>query len=128
MKVKLVPFFSIGDDLPPRQEKGGIVDTMGPGPAPLACWPSLRALKRLSPKSSQPRKARVPHILDIFLPGKSSTRVPQRNKVQKPVGLGTPGQSSARMPEYLISRMPFYLGVSSPDQRLHQTKLPTSSS
>ena len=55
MTVKLVPFFLTGDDLPPRQEKGGIVGTMGPGPVPLASRRSPRAPKGLSPKANRPR-------------------------------------------------------------------------
>ena len=60
MTVKLVPFFFFptGDDLPPWQEKGGIVGTIGPGPVPLASQPSPRASKGLGPKSNRRRNAR----------------------------------------------------------------------
>ena len=57
MTVKLVPFFPIGDDLPPQQEKGGIVGTMSPSSVPLASRPSPRALKGLGPKACWPSNA-----------------------------------------------------------------------
>ena len=59
MTIKLVPFFfPTGDDLPPRQEKGGIVGTMGPGSVPIVIRPNPRAPKGLCPKASRPRNAR----------------------------------------------------------------------
>ena len=104
MTVKLVLFFSIEDDLPPWQKKGGIVGTMGPGSVPLASRPSPRAPKGLGPKANRPRNARP--ILRLGTPkglGLKASRPWNARSILQP-GARVPHIPDALLPRCLLSR------------------------
>ena len=83
------------------------VGTMGPGSVPLANRPSPRAPMGPSPKASRRRKVSKPRYAQATL---------------------RPGARAPLIPDASFPDVPKCPDASFPDQRLHQTKFPTSSS
>ena len=75
------------------------VGTMGPGPAPLASWPSPRTPKGLGPEANRPRKAWT-----ILRPGTPKGLGPKANRPRNVWPILCPGARASHIPDVFLPR------------------------